>query len=500
MKHKIQKIIIMITIITFSIQIVQGMPDSEIERVTRQITPQLNEQKPVFENIVTTVYHSVKSTDFPQWTTGVSNEYDLTTSIGWCIIPQSRRGFYEDIKCQGSGVHEGRVYQYNTVELSPADSIPIDSRYTTGRTAKQTNPKPKWTVAVNNQPGTPCHIPYGTLMYIDFGAGNPWNGLYRAEDTGSAFRGECKMDVYAGVGLQESRNAEQHVSGKTPKIYVLEPSSPSPPSSLSHDKLAETYRFLTPEEYAARHGSATITSRYVPQLDSNLNQIGEITLPYSSLNVILGLRNFYDTIKEFSNEVLGECSNVPQEQKLACAYNKAKEYEDKIIINHCSEELPHTIHHNYLETNNSVNIAGIIRKNIEEEREGPNKLILEIEQIRGEILNIHMKMSIPALILLNSNINDFVIINNANITNKEDNYIEIEIEELKQISFPAENNKSWIIQENMKQIALTSSDCTSSNNNCLCEIKLIETNKKNTIIPRNHKFRRRKRNKNNGEV
>jgi len=473
MKHRTITIITTITSVLLLLIMVQGTLDQEIQRVTQQIEPQLRNHEPVFENIITTVYHTVQSNDFQEWTTNAANQYDTTTNLGWCVIPQSQRGFYEDIKCQGSGVHQGRVYQHNTIQTNPEQSQPIEEKYTTGRTATQTNPKTKWTIAVNNQPNTPCYIPYGTLLYIEFEPGNPWNGLYRAEDTGSAFRGECKIDIYAGVGLQASKEAEQHVSGKTPKIYVLEPNVDNPPQSLSPTQLAETYKIMTQQEYVSKHGSAVITTRYIPQLSQEQKQIGELILPYSSLNQIIGLKNFYDTVKQFSNEVLLLCSNIPTNQRLACAYNKAKEYENKIIINHCSENTATPKSNTYLKRNQTINISGIIKKQTYEETNQKRYLILELEQLRAENLTIKIETGIPALILGDAQINEYVTILNTKTKNITDK-IEIEIESMNQIIFPEKENQ--LIKENTQHIALSASDCTTTNNTCLCEIKTLKTN------------------------
>ena len=482
MKYKQTIILILITILT--ITVAQAMPETEINRVTNQIRPQIQQQEPTFTNIETTVYHTVSSEDTTQWTTGASQQYDVSTRLGWCVIPQSQRGFYEDVKCQGSGVHEDRVYQFNTIEQTPQDSIPIEPQYTRGRTAKSINPQPKWTVAVNNQPGTPCYIPYGTLMYIDFGPGNPWNGIYRAEDTGAAFKGQCKIDVYAGVGLQASQEAEQHVSGKTPDIYILAPATPVAPPSLSPTKLADEYKFVTQEEYVSKHGSETITTRYIPELDKDLTQVGELILPYSSLNRIKGIKNFYDEIKKFSNEVLQKCENEPHLQKTACAHEIAKKYEEKITITNCLENTHPPIRQKNIQPNTQINISGIIKNKQQNE-----KITIELAQPRGETINITAELKFELKNMPNLE-NEYIKLTNVNVTQNTQNKINITIQNQNQIRLPMTTNEELKTKQNIQNIALQASDCKETPQDCKCtintqtqekEIKLL----KNTITTQN---------------
>jgi 3D (Asp-Asp-Asp) domain-containing protein len=115
------------------------------------------------------------------------------------------------------------VYNYRTIRKTLEESEPIDDggKFSRGVTKTGTNPTKKRTVAVNPVQGSPCCINYDTEMYIDFGRGNEWNGVYKAEDTGSAFRGECKIDVYGGVGLEELEESRSQVDS-SPRIWLLD--------------------------------------------------------------------------------------------------------------------------------------------------------------------------------------------------------------------------------------------------------------------------------------
>lgn len=461
MKYK--KITIFALIALIIINSAAAMDESEIQRIRNQIEPKINQAKPTFTNILTTVYHSVSSTDFPKWYTGAASNYDVTTSRGWCIILESLRGFYEDVKCQGSGVHNNRVYQYSTIQITPEDSVPIDQKYTRGRTATQTDPHPKWTVAVNNQPGTPCYIPYGTLMYIFFEQGNPWNGVYRAEDTGVAFRGMCKIDVYAGVGSFASNEAIRHVSGKKPQIFILDPEQEL--TNRLSNELAESYKILSPEDYVAKYGSSVITTEYIPQLDKSLAQVGEIIVPYSSSNTLLGILNFYETIKKFSNEILKDCSIMKYEEKDYCIHKKIKEYQEKIQITQCFETKTQNIFLEEIEIDQQINMSGkIINLNTEE-----YDLKFTLEQTRGPSIN--MSLTVPTIMKPLFQEDTYIKIQNAKITQKEEILTLITTENT---TYAAIEQEKAII-ENKREIALKAADCNQVEQDCLCQINLAKT-------------------------
>lgn len=445
-----------------------SMPESEIQRVTEQIKKQLNDKEPVFENIITTVYHTSSSKDFPAWTTNAANNYDVTTSLGWCVIPIPKRGFYEDIKCQGSGVHDERVYHTSTIKPTPQDSIPIDAKFTRGRTAKQTNPQAKWTIAVNNAAGTQCHIPYGTLVYIDFGDNNPWSGIYRAEDTGSAFRGQCKIDIYAGVGLDESKSAEQDVSRKKPKIYVLEPTDANAPHIMSETNLAENYKLLSKEEYSTKYGRNTID-----QTKSALttNRAGEIIMPYSYYKTLIGIKEFYDGIKKFSNEVLTTCSAESYEEKATCAYNLAKKYEEQgLLINHCSNNVPVPVTEQNFIVNNMINISGIIKSiTMQVDEEGILVPRMSLQQLHGKKMEINVKNDDLSFLILQEE--EYLEIKNAQIISN--NPIILNITQKTEIIFQ-KDTKDWSDKENMNLIALKAADC-STKQNCICSVNIISS-------------------------
>lgn len=247
---KIKTLFIIILLTLFIPQLVYSAESEKLSETRAQIEQTLSSMTPTYTNIETTVYFTPSCQDYESWcsptkgscfenTQQILDFYGdrgnvrscvLERNAGWCCIPESDRGMYEEIKCQGSGVCEYcegsscnlRAYHTSNIMPTKQDSIPLSEEFSRGKTSRQTNPTPKWTVAINPSPNTPGYIPYETQMYIYFGPNNPWNGIYKAEDTGSAFRGQAKMDIYAGVGKAAQQEAiAAGISKARPQIYIL---------------------------------------------------------------------------------------------------------------------------------------------------------------------------------------------------------------------------------------------------------------------------------------
>ncbi len=299
--------------------------------VTGMVTyADLKDVPPTFTNIEATVYFTPTSEDHPEWCSPVSREgcFETTRQIidhfgddynvrecievrraGWCCIPERLRGMYEEIKCQGSGIYEGVVYRYDTLASTPEDSTAYPE-YERGRTAwprpHGREPTVKHTVAINPDASTDCYIAYGTKMYIYFGDNNPWNGVYVAEDTGSAFKGRCKIDIYAGVG-QAAKNRAVNEITKYPKIYILdEQGNPMPP-----DKAA-------PGKYSSITGSAEAT--------------------YSHSYESSGLVSLYQAVSGFANGLLSACSSALYDERNDCVNNFISSTNDLEVELSCLEE------------------------------------------------------------------------------------------------------------------------------------------------------------------
>jgi 3D (Asp-Asp-Asp) domain-containing protein len=139
----------------------------------------------------------------------------------------SWRRFKAAVKMNGTGFCDGRLYHYRSIGNSLGTSTPLPEKYSHGVTNCDTDARPMRTIAVNNVPGTRCHIPYGSRVYLDFGEDNEWTGWFVAEDTGGAFHGKCKIDIYVGVGelaLKKTKSLDR-ISRKDVNAWVVKPES-----------------------------------------------------------------------------------------------------------------------------------------------------------------------------------------------------------------------------------------------------------------------------------
>ena len=182
----------------------------------------------VFDAVRVTHYYSASEVDFPKWSTGAKREdFPNWEIFSWCVIPESQRGFYEEVQCQGSGVSKtGQAYSYSgpgvkSIQPTPEASTPIPHI----STARGTIPVAHKTIAV-----APDMIPYGSKVKIEFigcrdqVCCDAWNGEYLAEDTGIAMtndwnRGIPHIDLYVGEGKQAY--ADSRCLPDTAKLEVL---------------------------------------------------------------------------------------------------------------------------------------------------------------------------------------------------------------------------------------------------------------------------------------
>lgn len=241
----IKKIILLTIILSVIIisPVVYSDDEVQIRIAEQRIERNINSLSPTYTNVETTVYYTPSCEDKTSWCSPekgscfettrqivdyYGDNYNVRSCVedrraGWCCIPEEHRGVYEEIKCQGSGVCENSVFYHSQLRPTQADSVALDTKFTSGITSRQTDPRPKWTIAVNPIPNTPGHIPYETYVYLYFSQNHPWNGIYKAEDTGSAFRGQPKIDIYAGVGRAARDEAmAAGISGQTPLVFLLD--------------------------------------------------------------------------------------------------------------------------------------------------------------------------------------------------------------------------------------------------------------------------------------
>jgi 3D (Asp-Asp-Asp) domain-containing protein len=150
-------------------------------------------------DVQVTMYYTADCSDFSSWTT-TNGRY--SGSYENCKVPN--KGFYEDVKCEGSGYCNGNYYAYNTIGITEALSKPLGAE---PKTSIGTIPQAHRTIAVNTKPGTPCYVPPGSRVQLSFGKDSPWNGEYFAEDVGSAIQ-NCHIDVYVGKGKSALNSAK----------------------------------------------------------------------------------------------------------------------------------------------------------------------------------------------------------------------------------------------------------------------------------------------------
>lgn len=165
----------------------------------------------------------------------------------------------------------------------------------------------KWTAAVNSVKGTNCNIPYGYVMYLYFGKGNSWNGVYRAEDTVSSLDEECKILLYAGEKGPDEL-AKEEVSGKNVQVFLLN----------------KNYVYVT----------TAVGNKNTPPA-----VLGNLQIPYSHRFVATDVTSFYDITKSFVKSTIAECSKKPYDQRSVCIDQqiiKAKDIELDIQRN-CAE-------------------------------------------------------------------------------------------------------------------------------------------------------------------
>lgn len=149
----------------------------------------------------TTYYMTAKEDDHDKWFANVTP---------YCPIDETK-GFYEAVKCFGSGIGEGEkgyIYRHADPEIQPEKEIspyldPAKGEICqNGVSATGTNPTPHRTVATDLSV-----VPKNSFVYIDWpDTSSVWEGYYHVEDTGGSFKGGVyRIDIYLGVGLEAAK-------------------------------------------------------------------------------------------------------------------------------------------------------------------------------------------------------------------------------------------------------------------------------------------------------
>ncbi len=444
--------------------------------VTGMVTySDLKDVTPSFTNIEATVYFTPSSEDHPEWCSPLTNEcFETTRQIidhygdrynvrecieerraGWCCIPEAHRGMYEEIKCQGSGIYNGLVYRYDTLASTPEDSTAYPE-YERGRTAwprpHGREPTVRHTVAINPDASTDCYIEYGTKMYIYFGDNNPWNGVYVAEDTGSAFKGQCKIDIYAGVGEAAKARAINEIT-KYPKIYLLdEQGNPMPADTTA------------PGRYSSVTGS---TDAF-----------------YSYEYKTTGLIALHMTVTDFASSLLNACSSSTYTEKDSCIdgfVSRAENYGLEVELSCKEEDFPDSSIQEVLdgkfEDGTIILVSGIVSEILGEDyapegMPGESRYIYITDLFEDKSILVKLSESAKSLVENgnseeNSRIEEGVFLEvNAVVRNSSSPKI-LEV-------FSEENINAGLTyykKELLKPFALSLADCASSpQESCYCDI------------------------------
>jgi len=470
------------------------------QKVTEQEAAQLHaavnyeavkNKKPTF-SVVPTVYYTAVYEDTQNWCSPTKGECFTSKSQigdfykdasskqsclnrggGFCCIDRSDRGFYEDTLCQGSGVYANQLYKYNTIATTQSASTSING-YIRGQTATGTDPIRQWTVAVNTNPKSNCYVQYNTLMYVYFGEGNPWNGVYRAEDTGSAFEGQCKMDFYAGVGVAELNDAAKYVDpSKSAQIFFLDQNLNYVPSG-------------------------TLASSGVSA------QTGEITASYTFTYLLKGASEVYDLTQKFVKNTISVCSKRPYEEKQECLDEQiiAAKINNLNVNRLCLESgfLPAInltdLEKTYTPWNTIIKVAGQIDRKepqqmttttVKDKEQGTSTLTsqgyLYITQIPSNeplVLKFPDKDALPEGFDWTTFIaQDYVEFSYLRVLSVDKNKNEITVKAfdlLKEKNKQAEDikiNPSYFLREIMKGAALNLAECsTSKQDECKCNVAI----------------------------
>jgi 3D (Asp-Asp-Asp) domain-containing protein len=228
---------------------------------------------------ITTAYYIADVTEFSDWCKPDTCRPNLGSTEA-CNV--KNKGAYEAGMCNGQLSINGKFYSAaypKNLKITEADTIATGGNLP--KTASGKIPTPHRTIAVNSKQGTACYIPRGYFVYIKLpdvdGKANPWTGWYVAEDTGSAFEGKCKIDIFVGAGKDNLNAALKYISRKNPEVWVC--------GQDGSDCAAQT------EQIQQELGTYSISPDFRTQY------------PYTI--------DVYGSIKEFADMIIERCKDYP---------------------------------------------------------------------------------------------------------------------------------------------------------------------------------------------
>ena len=107
--------------------------------------------------------------------------------------------FYNAARLEGTGVgRNGRYYRYDSITTNKTAS----PSYTREQLGESIAGGDGWPYVQHTMAADLNVNPLGTRYYLDWGEGNPWNGIYVVEDTGEGLHG-WHLDIYTGFGISD---------------------------------------------------------------------------------------------------------------------------------------------------------------------------------------------------------------------------------------------------------------------------------------------------------
>ena len=333
-----------------------------------------------------THYYITKEDQMDVWS--VTNDPKLGSTAACNVkYDEGEWGFYEEVKCQGTGFSaDGQCkYRYfdiqTTKENSPCHPLGDSFIPTTHRTI-----------------AAPTDLDKGTEVYVYFGPEyTEWNGCYVVEDRGSAITGN-HIDLFVGAG-KEALDSTNYLPRRA-NIYVgcdgIKPISPGEEIYTDIDiEVPEdssgsyefTPKFEAKTEFDLYYYETTITQakKLVEDMkECELSrETGETyTEEETKYNALTGEYEEYEILYKEQEIDLMRCLdlNIPENWKLDCE-SKDLDYDDETFM--FCVPLPYTLKIYNEETNKVEEIVPSIKFAIEFERKPLEAISNECEGTKG---------------------------------------------------------------------------------------------------------------------
>ena len=211
--------------------------------------------------------------------------------------------FADNTKLEGTGTYGGKFYSFSGGVLrdDPWLAKPSNTMFE----------QPHQTIAVNPSLGQAGYIPYGSRVYIDFGANNEWDGWYLAEDTGSAFKCCPKIDIFIGArGITPPDKSHGYniwvyppvvtsgsTSGPTPSTGTIQSEVPA----LSNPGAGE-FRFVAFSDFHNHYEKASVVVNQIKALNPSF-----VIADGDSINANAGAQKSWD---KFFNQIANPLVNA----------------------------------------------------------------------------------------------------------------------------------------------------------------------------------------------